>query len=52
MVAVLVCSTATVMSDISKDLPVIDLDILLSHDRGSEAVIKECRKVSSWPSEY
>jgi hypothetical protein len=35
------------MSDISKDLPVIDLDIFLSQDRDSEIVVKECRKVRS-----
>jgi len=31
--------------DISKDLPVIDLDIFLAGPRDSEAVINECTKV-------
>ena len=31
--------------DISKDLPVIDLDIFLAGPRDPEAVINECTKV-------
>ncbi len=33
------------MSDISKDLPVVDLDIFLAGPPASESVIKECKKV-------
>jgi len=31
--------------DISKELPVIDLDVFLAGNRDSEAVIRECKKV-------
>jgi len=33
------------MSDISKNLPVVDLDIFLAGPPASEVVIKECKKV-------
>jgi len=33
------------MSDISKDLPVVDLDIFLAGPPASDVVIKECKKV-------
>lgn len=36
-------------TDISKDLPVIDLDVFLAGPADSEAVIQECRKVSNIP---
>ncbi|PPQ99564.1 hypothetical protein CVT24_005352 [Panaeolus cyanescens] len=35
------------MSDISKDLPVIDLDVFLTGPANSEAVIQECKKAAN-----
>lgn len=38
--------------DISKDLPVINLDIFLAGPSDSEAVIEECKKVYSFNCSY
>lgn len=41
-------STAMVVQDISKDLPVVDLDIVRAGPPGSEAVVQECKKVRNY----